>query len=469
MPLLVVWLHPDGPLMDPGTPWHLRTGQWILHHHSLPFFDPFSWTQSNSFWLNYEWLFEVFIAALAAAGNLPLVTATSLVLYALLPALLLHRMLQEGSDVLSGVLVCLAVYLITWPHALVRPHIFTYLFFLVFLRTLHRYEEGKIPARSLSILPLLLWFWSNLHGGFLVGLIVLGAYGLAALLRWRKGHPATRVWTYSLLFGVSSLFVLLNPNGSLLILGILQHLFMPALAYWQEFQPPDFLDGGSSVRLYGAWLILCFVLLATRRMKFSLAEWILFVFLVWQSLHAVRHMILVALLSAPALAQALTPWSTRWFVRFQALSREQANLSTHFLQVAALACVFISSSLVTPQLFRQDFLDLRLTRGAEAYLRSHADRFERMFNSDDLGGALIYQTGLRVFMDDRSDLYKQQFIEKEYLPLLLLQPGWQEIMERWKITSAVVSQPSRLGQALDQMPQWEKVYADEKVALYLKR
>jgi hypothetical protein len=92
-----------------------------------------------------------------------------------------------------------------------------------------------------------------------------------------------------------------------------------------------------------------------------------------------------------------------------------------------------------------------------------------MFNSDDLGGALIYQTGLRVFMDDRSDLYKQQFIEKEYLPLLLLQPGWRETLERWKITSAVVSQPSRLGQALDQMPEWEKVYADEKVALYLKR
>ena len=49
---------------DPDIWWHLRTGEWILQHHSLPYADPFSRSAAQQPWAAYSWLFEVLVLKL---------------------------------------------------------------------------------------------------------------------------------------------------------------------------------------------------------------------------------------------------------------------------------------------------------------------------------------------------------------------------------------------------------------------
>lgn len=47
------------PLGDPDLPMHLATGEWIVHHQSVPFVEPFSWTRAGAPYYAYSWAMEV--------------------------------------------------------------------------------------------------------------------------------------------------------------------------------------------------------------------------------------------------------------------------------------------------------------------------------------------------------------------------------------------------------------------------
>src|ERR1700722_13738613 len=43
---------------DPDIWWHLKTGQYITEHKSIPHTDPFSYTRAGQPWIAHEWLTE---------------------------------------------------------------------------------------------------------------------------------------------------------------------------------------------------------------------------------------------------------------------------------------------------------------------------------------------------------------------------------------------------------------------------
>ncbi|MGC9361023.1 MAG: hypothetical protein ACP5G7_11745, partial [Anaerolineae bacterium] len=55
--------------------WHLRAGEWILAHGTIPRVDLFSYTQAGSPWIYQAWLSEVFLAWLHGVGGMPLLVA----------------------------------------------------------------------------------------------------------------------------------------------------------------------------------------------------------------------------------------------------------------------------------------------------------------------------------------------------------------------------------------------------------
>src|SRR5581483_3865811 len=57
--LLVVAGAAVGPIRSYDFFWHLATGRWIVEHHALPTFDPFTIAAAHVPWINGEWLWEV--------------------------------------------------------------------------------------------------------------------------------------------------------------------------------------------------------------------------------------------------------------------------------------------------------------------------------------------------------------------------------------------------------------------------
>jgi hypothetical protein len=62
------------PVTDPDFWWHITTGNWILDHHTVPHQDLYTFTVHDHRWITHEWLSEVILALLYAAGRLPLVS-----------------------------------------------------------------------------------------------------------------------------------------------------------------------------------------------------------------------------------------------------------------------------------------------------------------------------------------------------------------------------------------------------------
>jgi len=180
---------------------HLRFGLDMIATHELPSVDPYSFTQDTP-WVNHEWLSELVTAIAWTAAATPGLA----VLKGSLVALALWLVWQGLRETVLGARFVLfaAVAASTVPVArTLRPQLWTLLFLVVLCRLL-----GERRARAMRWLPLLFAVWANMHGGWIVGLGVLGAWTAADVLASRR-IPVEPI----LVLGASALATLLNPYG----------------------------------------------------------------------------------------------------------------------------------------------------------------------------------------------------------------------------------------------------------------
>src|SRR5258708_29796545 len=95
---------------------------------------------------------------------------------------------------------------------------------------------------------------------------------------------------------------------------------------------------------------------------------------------------------------------------------------------------------------------------------------EPVFSTDAWGGYLIYRMypERKVVVDDRHDLYGSGRIRR-YLILTQAEPGWQSVLEQWKIRTALLPADSSLANLLRELPPGLPVAYKDKVAVVLER
>src|SRR5215831_16511448 len=74
------------PIEDTDFWWHLKTGQYLVEHHRLPFPDPFSYTAATDakarFNLTHEWLAQALMYGVYAAGGFTAIVMARAILLA---------------------------------------------------------------------------------------------------------------------------------------------------------------------------------------------------------------------------------------------------------------------------------------------------------------------------------------------------------------------------------------------------
>src|ERR1700722_10631882 len=165
---------------DPDLWWHLKAGQDIDEHKSVPHVDPFSFTRAGAPWVAHEWLTDLF---LYQAQRLVGWAGLILLFAAIITAAFFLLYLRCGPlSYIAGVFtICGAFATITlWG---VRPQILSLLLTSVWLLILERSEHD--PKLLWWTLPLTL-LWVNLHAGFALGLAISGIF-LAG--EWIEASP----------------------------------------------------------------------------------------------------------------------------------------------------------------------------------------------------------------------------------------------------------------------------------------
>lgn len=178
----------EGFAADPGLGWHIRTGEFILSHFSLPKTDIFLYPQQNTFWVIDQWLSDWLFAVILKAGNWSLLYACLLIYYLYTFIFLLYEKLKKfsGTYLLTSftlIIVCTFAQV----HFICRPVILSFLPFLIlFFEFFEIQNTQKKPDFIKIFLTGLLW--ANLHPSFiLVWLLFLCLVVTEKKLYWKTG------------------------------------------------------------------------------------------------------------------------------------------------------------------------------------------------------------------------------------------------------------------------------------------
>lgn len=154
---------------DPDLWGHLRFGLDAIRDRGLTSTDPYSFT-SDVPWINHEWLSEAALAAAYLAGGVSGMLALKVALVGSTFALLAWHARHAPAPARWWVLAAAGVLIA--PVALThRPQLWTGLFLAVITTT------TDWNARRIALLwPLIFMLWANLHGGWVVGLGIVGAW-----------------------------------------------------------------------------------------------------------------------------------------------------------------------------------------------------------------------------------------------------------------------------------------------------
>ena len=208
-------------IVDPDIWTHMRTGDWILAHHTVPLTDPFSSYGMGKPWIAYSWLFDVLSASAFARLGMVSIVLWEIAARVALPVALFHLVRGLCSSFWRAVaLTAVGVWVMTEVIG-PRPGMLTILFVILEFDVL--VTAGRTGrTRTLWLLPPMFALWANWHIQFVYGLFVLGVFACEPLLngltdrltgytaRGKSLLPAKQTW---LVLAASALATLLNPYG----------------------------------------------------------------------------------------------------------------------------------------------------------------------------------------------------------------------------------------------------------------
>lgn len=460
------------PLSDGDFWWHLKTGEYIIKNGIIPRTDFFSFTNYGKPWVAHEWLSEViFYGIYSKFGFNALI-----LLFAILTALAFWIALKRSTahPFIGGFAALLGVWSIL-PTVGVRPRAFTLLLASIYLAILGRYARSG-QGRAIWWLVPLMALWANLHGGFLIGLvlILLAIVGIP-LDAWAAGERARPLWPrlrrLALVLLGSALAACLNPQGWRIYLFPFEIFFSPIqqreVTDWlsPNFQQPELLPLTLLILLSIAALSL-----SPRRPRPS--ELLLFLTTLFATLKSNRHMAIFALVAVPLMAEYLDNWirATSFAKALGKPSTRGASRSELLLSLLLLLPLLVFTMRLRTTVYappKQEFVKVPLK--AVEYLKEKQIEGNTFTDPNIWGGYLIWASPSNpVYIDGRIDMYGDQFV-KEHLDLIRGRIGWREPFSRYGVTIAIVNTKSILARELRESGNWKQIYQDEMAVVFNKQ
>ena len=470
-------------LLDSDTGWHIRTGELILQTQRVPRHDPFSHTMPGQPWFAWEWLTEALMAALhnwrGLAGVVGGAIFVLLASYAALHALMIWR----GADPLIA--CALTVFgaiagIVGW---LARPHLVSILLLVLWYAMVESFRRHR--SRWIYAVPPLIALWANMHGAFVVTLVVLGVYAIGEFLEfaargeWRSREVLNVLKTYLIVGALSALAVVITPYG----LGLYSHLWRyltdtSLLSTIQEFQSPNFhsING----KLIEVLLLLGVVAAVNALRQKRFVETGLLLLWGHMTLQSERHVTLAVVILAPVIAEQLTNLIAEfidraaqgremrskalraardWYRSVMVINRQLTGASCYvaaFAIVIAAAGTGLADKLLSPR-----FDDKRFPSAAVDFVLQN-NLPGNMFSYDQYGGYLIYRLypKYKVFVDGRSDFYRQGAVLDEADSIKLVKADWNELLDKHAVEWMLLKRGEPLAQVAVLSGKWASVYED---------
>lgn len=476
---------------DPGTLWHTVVGERMIRAGEVIRTDPFSFTFEGKTWIAHQWLAECAMALAHRAAGLDGLLLVACVILAATYAAVGQRLIRGGMSFAGSAAVIALLLGASSFHFHARPHILTIAFSAWIFALLCDVEAGRRKLQSMWAMPLILGLWANLHGGALGGLatvmVAIGGWAVVSLaLPPRTTRGAAMLTGVAL---VSILAMLVNPYGLELPRVWLQLMGSSVLPRVMHEHGP--LEPGSPAgMMILAVAALYLVMLVTSRRHMLRVTWLIPLLWMYLAMSRVRHGPIFCVLAAIAVAEML-PYSSlveglrsrgSAFFRSITASGENQLGTTAASGGVRYALIFVVSMVF---LIQRGGIQLPLVgagwaRLSPAYWPVEATKMlqeqsresatpPRVFNQMIYGGYLIYvMPESRVFIDDRCELYGDDFI-LNYESTLREPVRIEAEAVQWGIDYAIVSSRSAMAAHLASSPAWTAIHKDPTAVVYRRQ
>lgn len=449
---------------------HLLLGRSILDNGSIPQIDIYSFTVSGTEIIPHWWLSQTVFAAVErwfGFDGIGLLTAS----LCALPWFVLYRWcVKRGTPINVAAILSLLGGLASVIHWAARPHIFTWLFVVVWVLLLEDLRTGK-RTQVWMLIPLSV-LWANIHAGFTIGILIAGTYLLGSIidsLRHVAGQPGLRrtqhlTW---ITIGVAA-GSLLTPGGMSTIINAFSYLGQDFLIDTTiEYQSPDFHNPTT-------WPFLIMVLTTiSLRQRWNPTHLLLALSWTASAFFSMRNIPIFAIVMTPILAISLTRFAETLTLplrpRLKARLADYASIEKRLVGGFMAVALTLLSALVLARSPGSDF-DFDPALFPIGAMEEFGDDppGERPFHMFTWGGYLEYccHPEVLVFIDGQTDIYGEGLSE-EYLDAVNGRPRWHEVFTKHRVDWVIIEPETGLAQVLAETEVWSEKYRDETAVVYV--
>jgi MFS family permease len=440
--------------------WHLAAGDLIRQQGGVPFHDPWSFTAGDRQWFNLSWLWDVIASVLFQYSGFTGLLLFAVVWGAIITGYLAALGLRSGASQLA---VCISVLsaCLLYPAFSAYPNIYltaspnatTMLFSVVF------YGECLRQTKSRFLLPAVMILWANMHGGFLLGIVIVGAFASVALLR--RDWTNFRIYSFVGVGCFGATFI--NPLGWHIYEGlttVLGHFSQAYISEWWPYYRNITIPGSIPALIY----ILAFVALELRYRdscptEARLLSWLL----LFLGIYQFRYMSFFFLFSTVPMALHLD----------RVLPKQASNLGAQRALLGVGTIAACALPLIYLQIDPAGGIAQMLPEQDVSYLQTHFPH-ARLLNHWNYGGTLIFRNrgAIPVFVDGRAATAYPDDLLRDYFKIGQVEvdeAAWDMVLAKYQIDTVLwVKAHEELRRFLVKERGWKESYTGSYVSIYAK-
>jgi len=459
-----------GPILlnsDGDLPRHLLVGKLIRTTHEIHLTDIFSYRTVGFPSIPHEWLSQVIFSAfydLLGLGGVVFLTAF---IVTTVWAIIYYDALRRSNSLIATLVFTGLGVGASLIHVLPRPHLFSYVFITLWILVLEQIQKDK-PHRW-WLLPILMLVWVNLHGMFVLGIVIWIIYLVGDFFENPSKSWLTSPKTKALLTGgaLSVIATFMSPSG----VGIWEAIASLGGNAYIKSRIPEYQS--ANFQIPETWPFILILLLAIASFSRSTVKtpW-RHVFLVTAfagvALYSSRMLPLFAIVSVPIVAQAFTGWLKEDFPTHRIWTIETNLNATNqtsngwiwvFAAIFAVVWFFKLNIPIDTEGKGNNFSTQFFPVEAVTWLESNSQS-GHVFNEFDWGGYMLLKLwpAQPIFMDGHTHIYGEK-LTREYEQVVTLNDNWEAILDKYQVTWAIVRTPSAIAEALENEG-WEVLYQD---------
>jgi hypothetical protein len=439
---------------------HLARGREIAQTGRVTNLTPltFAAPDADAHALDANWLTQVAYYKLFQLGGLALVQTVNGLILSGAAGLLFWICRRQAKSHAIAAFVSVGAFAGLWQTLLIRPQSASLLLFLGLYAIL---TESEHRPRLLALVPLIFALWANVHGGFPVGFVLIGAFIIGTTIEHRRVPILLAVTAGACLFAS-----LINPYG------------------WRVYEYVFTLSSRAAGRQVEEWLPPSLNLWVGRALLVSVIAFITMLVTVQRRPRARDVVVAFCFLPLACASTRMVPWwlltAAPVFAATIAVNRTADDAPAprpSFAAGAMLAVIVLCAVLSVPSLqrFNPVFASLRPATRAEHDIEktlANLSPGSRVFTRLEWGEYVDWESApdAKAFVDGRIELYPDD-VWREYHAVTSAQLNWERVLDAQRVDYLLLDSTFH-GDLLPRVEcsgKWEQISSSGPAQLYRRR